>query len=228
MSFPCFYPEVCRCFPPESCTCIGQGPYQLCTARYTCSKFKSGKSESDLQAELLSHLTRHPYPYLITRESTKKSAHVHITYYAQDPDIFRDIMRDYLQQGKSAFMSKMYDLLNDKPAEYYFGYILKDWNVLHTNISQDKQQECYNTYKRLTVKTTDDMLEYVLEHYPNPSHYDTEWLLDTILDYHKHSNKVYDYSTILRREFHLCRLKMFETVERDYMRKHHNTLLGLL
>lgn len=202
-------------------------PFFLSSARYTCSKFKSGKSESDLQAELLTHLTPYPFPYLMTRESTKKSTHVHIIYYTTDPDFFRDIFREYLQNGKSAYMSKSYDVYqDDKIPEYFFGYILKEFNVLHTNITHDKQQECYNTYKRMTSKTTDDMVNYVIENYPS-SNYCMETLLNTILDYHKHSRKVFDYKTIIKREFHLCRLIMFETIERDYLTKHHTKLLDL-
>lgn len=213
--------------------------YRMSTIRWTLSKLRKGKTRADLQAAILS-LISPSHPYVICRERGKSKSgnmHIHAYFWCTDLLPFRDTLREYMLSENGSWSSKYYltyeneekdEQTGKKSPEYFLGYGLKDWDILHTNISESQQQLFFNTYKIANVKTTDDMLLYVLEHYPNPSHYCAEWLLDTILDYHKHSHKVYDYHTIIRREFHLCRLKMFEAVERTYARDNAQKLLGLL
>lgn len=213
--------------------------YRMSTVRWTLSKLRQGKTRADLQAAIQELIPTH-YPYVICRERGQARScnmHVHCYFWCTDLQPFRELLQEYMLKERSAWQSKYYmtnqDMEKDeetakKSPEYFLGYGFKDWDILSTNINESQQQQFFNLYKQSNIKTTDDMLIYVMQHYPNPTIYDTEVLLDTILDYHKHSNKVYDYSTIVKREFHLCRLKMFETVEREYMRKHKGNLLGLL
>jgi len=203
--------------------------------RFTNRSFKKDKTREALQAELLS-LISFDLPHLLAREFKKKSpSHQHLICYTNQfagLDKYYELFREYLSDS-SAYMVKIYDYEHDgKSVEHWFGYPLKEAlnteHVLATNLTNEKQEQCYNMYKQGITKTTDDMLLYVLQHYPNPTHYEAEWLLDVILDYHKHSKKVYDYQTIIKREFHLARLLMFESVERKYAAQHCTRLLGLL
>ena len=94
-----------------------------------------------------------------------------------------------------------------------FGISLKE-NPPNIYLQHDIKVDDYrNLYLRSNVKTSDDCLTYVKENYP-PVPYNTETLMNIILDYYKSTKKVFDKYIILRRSFHMCRLQLFENIER--------------
>lgn len=203
--------------------------------RYTHHQFKKNKSPRTFNEEVQSYLNAlGDFPYLFTQElSSKGITHTHLICYLPGPEYIQSLFNQFIRKNKSAYTCVMYDTPNERTPEYYFGYIYKTYTTdILTNIPQEKLDFYYNTYIRTSTKTTDDMVNWVVTNYPYstvtaPSGYDQQVLLDTILSFHKHNRKVYDYKIIIKREFHLCRLIMFETIERSYAAAHQRDLLDL-
>jgi len=157
-------------------------------------------------------------PFLITQETGKNgSVHYHGILYTEYPSDIKTLLKDSIQSR--GFSANSYDSENNRIPEYYFGYILKESPpniILQNNKFSDKIISWKKYYQQQNVKTSDDCLTYVQEHY-GPDPYDENKLLPTIVDYYKDTKKLYDKFIILRRAFHMCRLALFEDIERSHL-----------
>lgn len=189
----------------------------LLKLRITLDKLKH-KSDTDYILRNLLSFTTTSLPYLVTEETGKNgNVHWHGVLYTEYPDNIKQLLKENVQSR--GFSCNLYDAENNNRCpEYYFGYILKETPpniIIQGNIEDPEGWAQY--YKQQNVKTSDDCLTYVKEHY-GIEHYDEHRLLQTIVDYYKDTKKVYDKYIILRRSFHMCRLALFEDIERSHLR----------
>lgn len=188
----------------------------LLKLRITLDKLKN-KSDIDYILRNILSFTNQELPYLVTEETGKNgSVHWHGVLYTEYPDNIKELLKTNIQSR--GFSCNLYDSENNRIPEYYFGYILKEDNpniIIQGNIEDPSHWKQY--YKQQNVKTSDDCLTYVKENY-GTGPYDENKLLQTIVDYYKDTKKVYDKYIILRRSFHMCRLALFEDIERQHLR----------
>ncbi len=179
--------------------------------RITLDKLKQDVYIDELLPKILD-LSNVKQPHLITHEVSKKGVqHYHGLVYSQNIIAIKQLLRENVTSR--GFSCNSYDTENNRTPEYYFGYILKE-NPPNIIIQHDIQVDNYRSlYLRSNQKTSDDCLTFVKENYP-PIPYNSETLMNLILDYYKTTKKVFDKYIILRRSFHMCRLQLFENIER--------------
>lgn len=193
----------------------------LINSRITLDKFRRGKTLADYHLWLEQNITL-TYPFLLTQEfGHHGTEHYHLVAYCEDVDYAREALSSlFTTRG---FTCVQYDgESNNRKPEYYFGYILKDQspnsdgNIITrgTNLPPPLLHVYRKFYLRSNVKTADDCLDYVRQNY-GTGPYDEHLLINTIVDYYRDTKKVYDKYIILRRAFHMCRLALFEDVERE-------------
>lgn len=197
-------------------------------ARWGLEHTRKDQTVDSFMKQLISILDQSKCPYVIGRETgeKKKKVHFHLFYeYTHKEDHPEDainiLIRKTFREKKSAYMHKPFtqEEIQNKSSEYYTGYVVKDMNIVASNMDPSHIEMCHNLYKSHTKSTTNDMLNFVkAKYYEQENSYDKELLITCILDYHKHADKIYDFTTIVRREFHLCRLHMFESIERGKAR----------
>ena len=186
----------------------------LCKFRITLDKIKKHNTPESIVSNLYGHFDK-DLPFLITQETGKNgSQHYHGVVYSEHPEFISQTLKNSVQQR--GYSSNMYELENNRTPEYYFGYILKENppNILLQNKKySDKICLWKKYYAQQNVKTSDDCLKYVQENYGSKEYDETE-LIQCIVDYYKDTKKVYDKYIILRRAFHMCRLALFEDIEK--------------
>ncbi len=195
-------------------------------ARWGMTHTLANKTVDSFNSQIISILESHSCSYCIAREvgNTKKAkVHFHLFYELPNgpspEDSINDLIRETFRKGKSAYMHKQYtfDEINDHSADWYLGYVVKEMNIVKTTYDSTHIENCHNLYKSEKKSTANDLVDFVkAKYYQHTTEYDKDLLIQTILDYHKHHHKIYDFQTILRREFHLCRLIMFESIERKH------------
>lgn len=186
----------------------------LCKIRITLDKIKKNHDAENILGKIKQQINK-SLPYLFTQETGKNgSIHYHGILYTEHPEWVSAILKDSIQSR--GFSCNMYDSDNNRIPEYYFGYILKEDppNIIMQNIEYENKINDWKKYhQQQNVKTSEDCLEYVKNNY-GPEPYEDNKLLQVITDYYKDTKKVYDKYIILRRSFHMCRLALFEDIER--------------
>lgn len=154
-------------------------------------------------------------PYIMTYEtSAKRVEHLHFVGTSQEIQPLREFLKRCFNSRGYALNYYTDDELLDKPPEYYLGYIVKENNprVIQTNLTNEQILNCRDIYLRSKKKTTEAFIKWVSSHYTS-TEYNEDTLINLILDWHKHNLSGFD-GIILRREFHLARLFLFESLER--------------
>lgn len=186
----------------------------LCKFRITLDKIKKNHDIENIIGQLYKQFDQE-LPFLITQETGKNgSHHYHGVVYSEHPEWISNILKDSVQQR--GYSSNMYESENNRRPEYYFGYILKEnpANIILQNKKYSSEISSWKKYyQQQNVKTSEDCLVYVQQNY-GPEPYDEIRLIQVITDYYKDTKKVYDKYIILRRAFHMCRLALFEDVEK--------------
>lgn len=178
----------------------------------------------------LNNLFDKSQPYLVTCETGKNgNVHLHGVGYTQTDQLkyFRELCQEHFVSRSTAINFYTKSELEHREPSFYFGYILKESEIPYheiSNLTNEQIQEYKQHYNLKSRKVSGDLLSYVQANYTHIN-YNEELLLMTILDYYKNCNITYDKCIVLRRAFHLCRLHLFEDIERADIIKNKNVII---
>lgn len=178
----------------------------------------------------LNNLFDKSLPYLVTCETGKKgNVHLHGVGSTTNDQIryFRELCQETFQARCTAINFYTKSELEHRDPKFYFGYILKETDIPYheiTNLTKEQIQEYKSHYNLKSRKVAGDLLTYVQSNYTHIN-YNDELLLLTILSYYKNAQITYDKCIVLRRAFHLCRLHLFEEIEKADIIKNKNIII---